>query len=96
MILFAILLFSGIGSYVSGRLAQRWTPLLVALIWTLPLLVLLGAFYAFTLTDLLRAQLHLELPARILMSVLLIAPLGLLMGMPMPLGIAAWAAAGPS
>ena len=88
VILFAVLLFSGIGSYISGRLAQRWTPLQVA-VWTLPLLVLLGAFYAFTLTDLLRAQLHLELPWRILMSVLLIAPLGLLMGMPMPLGIAA-------
>ncbi len=88
VILFSVLLFSGVGSYLTGRLTQRQSALQVAL-WTLPLLILLGAFYAVNLTDFLRSQLHLELPWRIALSVLLIAPLGLLMGMPMPLGIAA-------
>ena len=87
VILFSVLLFSGVGSYLSGRLAgERPARLAVRAI---PLLLALVTVYAFTLTPFLRGQLHLELPARIALSVLLIAPLGLFMGMPMPLGIAA-------
>jgi hypothetical protein len=86
VILFSVLLFSGVGSYLSGRLAgDRPARLAVQVI---PLLLVLLTIYAFTLTPLLRSQLALELPLRIGLSVLLIAPLGLLMGMPMPLGIA--------
>lgn len=87
VILFAVLLFSGVGSYVSGWLAGEQPLRLLVIL--LPLLLILLGLYAFTLTDLLRTFLHLELPARIALSVALIAPLGLLMGMPMPLGIAA-------
>ncbi len=87
VILFSVLLFSGVGSYLSGRLAgERPARLAVRAI---PLLLALVTVYAFTLTPFLRGQLHLELPTRIALSVLLIAPLGLFMGMPMPLGIAA-------
>ena len=87
VILFSVLLFSGVGSYLSGRLAgERPARLAVRAI---PLLLALVTVYAFTLTPFLRGQLHLELPPRIALSVLLIAPLGLFMGMPMPLGIAA-------
>lgn len=87
VILFSVLIFSGVGSYLTGRLTVRRAPAQVAA-WTLPLLLIVVTIYAFTLTDVLRSLLHLELPWRILMSVVLIAPLGLLMGMPMPLGIA--------
>jgi hypothetical protein len=85
VILFAVLLFSGVGSYLSGRLAQD-RPQRVA-IWIIPLLLVLLTIYAFGLTPLLRGLLHWDLSLRIGFSVLLIAPLGLLMGMPMPLGI---------
>ncbi len=88
VILFSVLLFSGVGSYLTGRLTQHRSPAQVAS-WTLPLLIVTVTFYAFTLSDVLRSLLYLELPWRVLVSVLLIAPLGLLMGMPMPLGIAA-------
>lgn len=88
VILFSVLLFSGVGSYLTGRLTQHRAPAQVAS-WTLPLLIVTVTFYAFTLSDVLRGLLYLELPWRVLVSVLLIAPLGLLMGMPMPLGIAA-------
>jgi hypothetical protein len=85
VILFAVLLFSGVGSYLSGRLAQG-RPQRVA-IWIIPLLLALLTVYAFGLTPLLRGLLHWDLSLRIGFSILLIAPLGLLMGMPMPLGI---------
>jgi hypothetical protein len=87
VILFAILLFSGIGSYLSGKLALRRGPDAAASL-ILPVLVVGLAVYAFTLTPLLRSMLHLDLAWRIAISIALIAPLGLLMGMPMPLGIA--------
>ncbi len=85
VILFSVLLFSGVGSYLSGRLAGRHPERGAALV--IPLLLFLLAVYAFGLTPLLRSLLWLELAARIAFSVLLIAPLGVLMGMPMPLGI---------
>ncbi len=87
VILFSVLLFSGVGSYLSGKWAgDRPARLAVRM---LPVLLALLTVYALTLTPFLGSQLHLELPARIALSVLLIAPLGLFMGMPMPLGIAA-------
>ncbi|MEZ4637769.1 MAG: hypothetical protein R2856_22905 [Caldilineaceae bacterium] len=85
VILFAVLLFSGVGSYLSGRLAHAHPERTAT--WVIPVLLLLLTVYAYGLTPVLRSLLHLELPARIGLSVLLIAPLGLLMGMPMPLGI---------
>ncbi len=87
VILFSVLLFSGVGSYLSGKWAGDRPARLAVRV--LPVLLALLTVSAFTLTPFLRSQLHLELPARIALSVLLIAPLGLFMGMPMPLGIAA-------
>ena len=94
VILFSVLIFSGVGSYLTGRLTVHRSPVAVAS-WVLPLLIVTVSIYAFTLTDVLRSLLHLELPWRVLTSVLLIAPLGLLMGMPMPLGIAALGSSRP-
>jgi hypothetical protein len=85
VILFSVLIFSGIGSYLSGRLAGD-RPGVVA-VRLFPLLLVVLTIYAVSLTPVLRNLLYLELTPRILISVVLIAPLGLLMGMPMPLGI---------
>ena len=94
-VLFGILVFSGIGSRLSDRV-----PLRAALI-AIPALV---AGYALGLPFVFAATLGLPLWARLLVSLASLAPLGLLMGMPFPKGIAllqershvawAWAANG--
>ncbi|GAB4536932.1 MAG: hypothetical protein Kow0063_23040 [Anaerolineae bacterium] len=98
VVLFSVLTFSGIGSFLSGRLLSapahkpyneesrerdpRWLQRRV-----IPLLGALTVVYIFLLPPLFRALLGLELNYRVVLSVLLLAPLGLLMGMPFPLGI---------
>lgn len=78
-VLFAILLFSGLGSMTSGRLPLRRT-----------LLVLIGAIilYPLVLPPVFRLLLGQSLGLRLLISILSLAPLGFLMGVPFPKGIA--------
>jgi spermidine synthase len=85
VVLFSILLFGGLGSLFSGRsggklsrwLGSRLFPLLLALVITH---ALIGSW-------LLRITIGWPLPARLGMTVALLAPLGFLMGMPFPLGM---------
>jgi hypothetical protein len=77
-VLFGILIFSGIGS----RLSQH-VPLPAALVGV-PVLI---AAYALGLPFVFEATLALPLWARLLISMIALAPLGLLMGMPFPKGI---------
>ncbi len=86
VVLFSLLLFSGLGSYLSGRLAPRNTDPRAVLRWIIPSLAVLMALYIFMLPPVLQWGLGWSTPVRILFSILLIAPLGLLMGMPFPLG----------
>ncbi len=86
VVLFSLLLFSGLGSYLSGRLAPRDTDPRAVLRWIIPSLAVLMALYIFMLPPVLQWGLGWSTPVRILFSILLIAPLGLLMGMPFPLG----------
>jgi spermidine synthase len=79
VVLFAILLFSGVGSAVSHRLSLR---LVLAL---LPALI--GA-YVLGLPSLFRATLALPLWVRMVVAVATLAPPGFLMGIPLPKGIA--------
>jgi hypothetical protein len=78
-VLFALLLFSGLGSLLSPRV-----PLWLVLI-LLPLLV--GA-YALGLPVLFEASLDAPLGSRLALAVGALAPPGLLMGMPFPKGLA--------
>lgn len=85
VVLFSLLLFSGIGSALSGRLGDaglarhlRWVLLAVAGLVVLVVLTFSPLFYALV---------HLDTAWRILVTVLALAPLGLAMGMPMPSGI---------
>jgi len=98
VVLFSVLTFSGIGSLLSGRLLSgsshtsgddgagerdpRWLQSRV-----IPLLCLLTVVYILVLPPLFRALLGMELTYRVFVSILLLAPMGLLMGMPFPLGI---------
>ena len=85
VILCSLLVSSGIGALWSSRVTSerlhRWLPgLLLAL-------VLLSLVYVFGLSTILAPWLGLPVFARCLIAGLLLVPLGLLMGMPLPLGM---------
>jgi hypothetical protein len=78
-VLFALLLFSGIGSRLSRRV-PLWGALL-----SIPLL---AGGYALGLPLLFEAALAMPLWAKLLLTALVLAPLGVLMGVPFPKGVA--------
>ncbi len=78
-VLFAVLLFSGVGSAVSQRI-----PLRVVLV-LLPMLV---GVYAMALPVLSNVALAAPLWVRVMVTASVLAPLGFLMGVPLPRGIA--------
>lgn len=85
VILCSLLVSSGIGALCSSRVPsarlRRWLP------GVLLALVLLSIVYVFGLSRLLGPWLGLPVSARCLVAGLLLVPLGLLMGMPLPLGM---------
>ena len=85
VVIFLLLLSSGAGSLVS----RRWLPE-PARVW-LPLLLLAGAIcvHVLVLPGLLNALVGLPFALKVLMSSLLLVPLGLAMGMPFPTGLRA-------
>jgi hypothetical protein len=86
-VLFALLLFSGLGSLLSRRL-----PLGLVLV-LLPLVVV---GYALGLPMLFAATLAAPLWGRVIISVIALAPPGLLMGMPFPKGLVLLRQASPT
>lgn len=83
IVLAALLLFTGLGAYISGRYLNANKTLRNAII-ALSILLLIASFF---LPSLLRAAIALPMSGRILVSILLIMPLGILLGMPFPSGI---------
>lgn len=78
-VLFSILLFSGLGSrYGNRRISQTSALILLTILLSLQLICL---------PWLLHISLGLKLPLRVLISILLIAPIGFLMGIPFPAGL---------
>jgi hypothetical protein len=92
VVVFLLLLSSGTGSLVSRRwLAETkgaWQP--IALIVAVLLL------YVFTLPELLNALVGLPFAAKLIISGVLLIPLGFAMGMPFPTGLRALSNAGAS
>ena len=91
VVLFALLLFSGIGSFATERIAK---PGLRAanLVPFVPLLVLLVTF-GFVTPLVVHHFEAAATPTRILASTAILAPMGLAMGMPFPIGmkvVSAW------
>ena len=85
VILFSLLTFSALGSFLSGRLKQtNLRAMLVKLLFALVAVVFL---YILLLPPIFYGLVGLPLAARILIAILTMAPLALLMGMPMPIGI---------
>lgn len=87
VVLFALLTFSGVGSFLSNRLVPAGADPRRGQRLVIPLLAVVVVLYNLLLPPLFRAGLGWSLEARILLAALLLAPLGLLMGMPFPLGI---------
>lgn len=84
VVLFSLLSFSGLGSFISGRLqgdSRRYLRVVI------PILGTMGLIYAVILSPLALATLAWDFPWRVALSVILLAPLGLVMGMSFPLGI---------
>ena len=89
VVLFAVLVFSGIGSLLAPRLGRYRT-------WAVPALGLLALIYAVGIGPPVDLMLGLPMAARIPVAVLVLAPLALLMGVPFPSGILALQASRPA
>jgi hypothetical protein len=81
VILFALLLFSGLGSLASSRIGAHNLPRLLLVI------IALGALYVWGVPHVIEPLMGLGIAAKIAVTVLLLAPLGLVLGMAYPLGI---------
>jgi hypothetical protein len=83
VILFSMLVFSGIGSFITGRFSNEKKMVTIALVS----LLLVALLYSFMLSPLIHALMPHAIPFKILISVLLLSPLYFFMGMPFPLGL---------
>ena len=82
--LFAVLTSTGLGSLLSQRLGAPTGRMLALLALALAALV---AFYAFGLTPLIQARVGAPLAYRVVLAVAVLTPLGLCLGIFMPLGL---------
>lgn len=85
VVLLSLLGFSGAGSFLSGRIADE--RLRAALPQALVLVAGLVVAYVLALSPVFYALVQLGRPYRIAIAIVLLAPLGLVMGMPMPIGV---------
>lgn len=83
VILFSLLLFAGVGSIMSQRFSSKKLYNYIAIILLIWLLII---FYITGLPLLINNTLVWPVGIKILMSILLVAPVALLMGMMLPLG----------
>lgn len=84
IVLFSLLVFSGTGAFYSSRISLKKRMPLQKIILLLALLVFI---YLLTLPNIFNALLAYPLAIRIVSSMLLLLPLGFLIGMPFPVGI---------
>jgi hypothetical protein len=84
VVIFSMLLSSGLGSYFSARLIVNHEGRLIKV---LGCVALCAALWAWILSVFLPAAVGLPLPLKMAIAVLLIAPLGFMMGMPFPAGL---------
>ncbi len=78
IVLFSMLLFSGLGSLMSDRINVHWA---------IPLLILVITAYPTGIAMLFRVTIGLPVSAKVIAGVIALAPAGFLMGIPFPSGI---------
>ena len=86
VVLSGLLVFSGIGSFISSKTT---VPPGKALSWVLIVIVGIGLIYVFGMRPLLSLFRASPIAVRIVLSTVLLAPIGLVLGMAFPLGISA-------
>jgi hypothetical protein len=84
VVIFSLLIASGAGSFASARLVGMHEGKLIK---TLGLIAVLAALLALATSVLLPFAVGLPLSLKVAMSVLMIAPLGFVMGLPFPTGL---------
>ena len=84
VILASLLIFTGIGSYLSELFDQDARAIFTKLV---PLILLVLLATALLLPFIFNATLHFSLGLRVFISMILVAPLGIVLGMPFPLGL---------
>ena len=84
VVLFSLLVAAGVGSYISGKLRSNLKRNLLIVVVGITVAALLELFLS---PIVFHMFLGYSMPVRILVSIALLTPLGLLMGMPFPLGI---------
>ena len=84
VVLFALLVFTGVGSLLSARAGPDPKRVLVG---ALTVACVLIAASAYGLQPLLRELIQLPFAIRVILTVVLLAPLGITLGMAMPIGI---------
>jgi hypothetical protein len=83
VILFSLLLFNAIGSLTSKKIAGFFKNRLAIFI----MIFLLAALYSYPLDKIFTNYISLNIYLKIILTIIMLFPLGYLMGMPFPLGI---------
>lgn len=83
IIIASLLIFSGLGSYFYRRI---FTPKYIRLAPFI-IIIIIGLIYLFTLGNILNSFIQFDEIVKIIITVILIAPLGFFMGVPFPLGL---------
>jgi hypothetical protein len=81
LVLFTLMFFSGIGSLLSTTVAK------ISKVIPFVAIIVISITYIIFLDDLLKIFFPCSLPVKCIYAVLLLAPLGLFMGMPFPVGL---------
>jgi hypothetical protein len=84
ILLFTLLVSSGIGSYTSSRIMKNNTK---NLIYVISGIAVIGTLYAVSLQPLIYSVIAEPFETKSLIAVSILAPIGFLMGMPMPTGM---------
>jgi spermidine synthase len=84
IVLSALLLFTGVGAFVSGKYGLKPNWAIRISILALSALLLVASLF---LPSLFRVAVGFSMPLRVILAILLIMPLGILLGIPFPAGI---------
>jgi len=93
VVLGSLLVFTGVGAYLGERLSRRAGG---GVGTALPAVLAVLVTTAFAMPWIFNATLGLGLPWRVVISAALVAPLGLVLGMPFPLGLVAVGVGAPA
>jgi hypothetical protein len=87
VVLFSMLIFSGLGSMTTGSFIKREESVKGVLVYLLLIIFILVTFYSGLVQSFVLRFIHLDLPLKILLTMGLISLPAFIMGMPFPLGL---------